>query len=211
MTARASLGLLAAAVALILMELSACAPVHRPVELSVAAPPNRRIPLRAALVLSESFSRELSPTKSPTPSRAVYDTDKAILEGVKRTVTLAFSSVEIASSKDAAFRSGTIDAVLMPEVVVWDNNFDRPLLKMRWTVLDRGDHIVWQETITTQSSWAQLRERHAMPSPGFSTEAATRVLTSNLRDTIEAQLNELLIRLYAYPWWERLVTEKRTK
>ncbi len=200
MTLRSAL----AAVILALFQLWACV-AHIPIEIIVPRPTSAKIPLRAALVLSETFSKQFPPSGRP-PGAQVYGTGKAILTGIEETTRLAFSEVEVVASTDDAFRSETVQVALVPEVVVWNNDVIRPLMKIRWTILDKGNRVVWQETITTQNSWAELNERGALPSAfGCSNESAGKYFMAAIIETAEAQFKELLDRLVAQPWWVRLV------
>lgn len=202
MTLRASLRIPAALLMLALFESLACVH-HYPFEIDVPRPISSKIPLRAGLVLSEGFVRHFPPSTTRPGGRHVWDTGRPILGGIEETTRLAFSEVEVVASTEEAFRSDTVQVALVPEVVVWNNDFDRPLMKIRWTILNEANRVLWQETITTQSSWAELERRGTLPPVGFSTESVGRFAGSTLKDATEAQLRELLDRLVAQPWWER--------
>ncbi len=208
MSAQATLILL---VGLLLIGPSAC--VYHPVQIPVPEPPTpkTKIPLRAALVLSEVFSKYPSPLPQPCSLHGPcypYDTDNALLHAVERAVSVAFSGIERVPTRAEAFHSNAIDVAVIPEILVWENSLDRPLLKMKWTIVDRSDCIAWQETITSHSSWEELKERGVMPSsPCCSSESNERYALATVLDTFEAQFRKLLDALYASPWWERLRSE----
>jgi len=149
----------------VLLSLNACAPP--PLRTSPISSLNtthrEKIPLRVGYYIQPEYCAWI--WRADPPYIYSYFFGETICNGVETMLVTAFRDVVRLSSVNTDLKSQNINALVAPEILQVDINTNRNtvFIKMKWTIRDDDNNILWADTITgsaheiCMAKWCRIR------------------------------------------------------